>query len=104
MNLLIIEFGYGIVILTVIFLLFYAIMRISFWVSWWLFDKNNILCKIKGHKLKYNFTNMPDKCICERCKRKWKWNYDPYSDWVEVEMFDTKVDLGTDEEMIKRWW
>lgn len=31
-----------------------------------------IICRIIGHKYKYNFTWMPTKCHCERCGEKWK--------------------------------
>ena len=60
-------------------------------------------CKLFGCDFRYNFATIPDKCICRRCKAKWKWNYDPYRNWIKVDKFDTKVDLGTDQEMIYRW-
>ncbi len=32
----------------------------------------NIICKILGHKYKYNFVTFPSKCTCKRCGTKWK--------------------------------
>ena len=31
-----------------------------------------LICKIFGHKYKYNFGWMPSKCECRRCGQKWK--------------------------------
>ena len=62
-----------------------------------------IWCKIMGCDFRYNFATMPDKCICSRCKSKWRRSFNPYRDWNEVDKFKTKFDLGTDQEMIKRW-
>lgn len=31
-----------------------------------------ILCKLLGHKYKYNFPSFPSKCECKRCGKKWK--------------------------------
>ncbi len=33
---------------------------------------NSAICKVIGHKFKYNFTWMPSKCYCERCGKRWK--------------------------------
>lgn len=32
----------------------------------------NLVCKIIGHKYKYNFVSFPSKCSCTRCGDKWK--------------------------------
>ena len=60
-------------------------------------------CKIWDCKYVYNFPSIPNRAICVRCKRKLeldlkniKWNF--------VERFNTSIDLGTDEEIIKRWF
>jgi hypothetical protein len=60
-------------------------------------------CKLFGCDIRFNFASLPSKCICRRCKTKWMWNLDPYSDWIEVDKFSTTIDLGTDQEMIDRW-
>ncbi len=31
-----------------------------------------LICKIIGHKFKYNFVTYPTKCSCTRCGKKWK--------------------------------
>jgi|688.fasta_scaffold2131635_2 hypothetical protein len=31
-----------------------------------------LICKILGHKYKYNFVSFPSKCKCTRCGKKWK--------------------------------
>lgn len=31
-----------------------------------------LICKIIGHKYKYNFVSFPSKCSCTRCGDKWK--------------------------------
>ena len=61
----------------------------------------NLKCRIFGHKRKYNFSTMPNKCICVRCKTKWKWNLDMHSDWEKVESF--KGETRTDQELINKW-
>jgi hypothetical protein len=64
---------------------------------------NELLCYLFGHQLKFNFpiNSMPDKCICKRCRIKGKINYKTFSfDYVD----EFSKDLGTDEELIKRWF
>ena len=62
-----------------------------------------IWCKIFGCDFRYNFASIPDKCICKRCKTKYRWDYNPYNEWKMVNKFETTFDLGTDKEMADRW-
>jgi hypothetical protein len=32
---------------------------------------NKLLCKILGHRYRYNFGWMPNKCLCKRCFKTW---------------------------------
>ena len=57
-------------------------------------------CKVFGHKFKYNFASVPNKRICENCYHKEKLNLSTLA-WNKVDSFD--ANLGTDEEIIKRW-
>jgi hypothetical protein len=58
-----------------------------------------ILCDIFGHKLRYNFTTLPNKCICKRCGVKWQSRYN--GTWIVTTRFSPE--LGTDKEIKKRW-
>jgi len=60
----------------------------------------NFLCWALGHKWLYNFTWMPNKRICSRCKQ--KQTSEPFGmKWTDTNNFGSK--LGTDEEIIERW-
>ena len=61
-----------------------------------------LICKILGHKWKYNFPNTANKAICSKCKVKLQWNFNPYEDWIVVNEF--KNEIRTDEELIKQWF
>lgn len=60
-----------------------------------------LLCKIFGHRVKYNFTYMPSKAICERCHKKWIATGSLMNIWKEVEAFEN--DKRTDKELINKW-
>ncbi|MFE3869513.1 hypothetical protein ACFX5E_15720 [Flavobacterium sp. LS2P90] len=62
----------------------------------------NIICKIWDCKYVYNFSSIPNRAICVRCKRKLELNLRTL-EWELVEKFNTTYDLGTDDELIKRW-
>lgn len=70
---------------------------------------NKLICWLLGHKCKYNFVSLPDKCICSRCKTKWYFKierntYEDFYKWVETEKFTfTPGCERTDEELIKQW-
>lgn len=57
-------------------------------------------CKLSGHNWLYNFPNLANKAICERCNAKVELNLSNFQ-WVDVESFSPE--LGTDEEIKKRW-
>lgn len=61
---------------------------------------NKLLCIIFGHKHRFNFPSVPDKCICYRCHTKWKLEGSTLS-WYKVDGFSKE--LGTDEQMKNRW-
>jgi hypothetical protein len=53
-----------------------------------------------GHLLRYNFSTLPNKAICKRCKQKFILNLQKL-EWEEVKEF-----IGenrTDEELIIQW-
>jgi len=57
-----------------------------------------IICKLFGHKYKYNFKWMPSKCFCKRCGKIWitidnpDYNFKsdilktPLKIWIEVKI------------------
>lgn len=59
-----------------------------------------IICKIFGHKWVYNFNTLPNKCICTRCHQKQELGLEKL-EWVDVDEFSSNI--GTDDEIIKRW-
>jgi len=63
----------------------------------------NILCKILGHKWKYNFPthSIPDKAICQRCRQKSELNLKSLK-WEKVLGF--KNDKRDDKIIIKKWF
>jgi len=64
---------------------------------------NNILCKIFGHRMRFNFPSLPSKAICERCHRKWIWMVKLGPDsWKEVDKFPGEN--RTDEELCEKWF
>ena len=42
------------------------------------------VCKLLGHKYKYNFKWMPSKCSCTRCGAKWKTIKNPKYDGTNL--------------------
>ncbi len=61
-----------------------------------------LLCRLLGHKCLFNFKSMPSKCICKRCKQKFKMDYaNIFSDWEEIKSFGGEY--RSDEELIKDW-
>ena len=59
-------------------------------------------CKKNTCKFVYNFPSIPNKAICKNCKQKIQLNLKTL-EWEYVDKFNTTYDLGTDEELIKRW-
>jgi hypothetical protein len=62
----------------------------------------NKKCKKLDCKYVYNFPSIPNRGICTSCKRKIELNLRTL-EWEFVEKFNTTYDLGTDDELIKRW-
>lgn len=62
----------------------------------------SLRCKIWGCKYVYNFPSIPNRAICIKCKRKLELNLKTL-EWEFIEKFNTNYDLGTDDELIKRW-
>ena len=61
---------------------------------------NKLLCKLFGHKWRYNFLTLPNKCICSRCKRKEQ--LDLYLlEWSHVESFENET--RSNKELINKW-
>ena len=65
-----------------------------------------ILCKVFGHRYRYNSTTLPNKCICARCHKKWTADYSKDNLvkselWSEVDSFENEK--HTDEELSKTW-
>jgi len=59
-----------------------------------------IICRIFGHKWRYNFKSMPSKAICSECCIKSKFNI--YTlEWESVEHFEG--DDRPDWLLIKKW-
>jgi hypothetical protein len=58
----------------------------------------NIFCNIFGHKWRYNFTVIPNKRICKRCKEKQKLNLHT------LEWDGTFTDKRSDDVLIKNWF
>ncbi len=48
-----------------------------------------LICKLLGHRFKYNFGWMPNKCYCSRCGAKWKTikNPDYNGNPIETDMY-----------------
>ncbi len=59
-----------------------------------------IICNLFGHKWLYNFSTMPHKSICIRCKEKSELNLTELM-WYDVGWF--RDEKRTDEELIKEW-
>ena len=58
---------------------------------------NKLICKILGHKFLYNFSMLPNKCICARCKEKYELDLS-ILEWKQVDCFGEE----SDEILIKR--
>ena len=43
-----------------------------------------LVCKLFGHKYKYNFVSYPSKCSCTRCGAKWKTIKNPKYDGTNL--------------------
>ena len=67
-----------------------------------------LICRLIGHKPRYNFHYLPSKCICSRCHRKWVATFphghmiDGDSAWEEVEAF--KGEGRSDAELSEKWF
>lgn len=61
---------------------------------------NKLICKIFGHKWKYNFPSLPNKAICSRCKIKAELNLRTL-EWYNVNSFEGVK--RSDEELCKKW-
>ena len=62
--------------------------------------KLTIVCKVMGHKFKYNFPSLPNKAICEGCKLKMKLDLNTL-EWENVEEFEGEK--RSDEELCNEW-
>ena len=60
-----------------------------------------LLCNLLGHKWLYNFPSLANRAICKRCNKKYEFDFQTH-EWVERETF--APNLGTDEEIKKRWF
>ena len=61
---------------------------------------NKLKCKIFGHKWLFNFSTMPNKCICSCCRIKAKFNL--YTlEWENIDKFYDEN--RTDEVLIEKW-
>ena len=62
-----------------------------------------LICLIFDHKWKYNFSTMPSKCICSRCKEKNMIDFKTIEDykWIKVDSFPNEK--RTDNQLIKTW-
>ena len=65
-----------------------------------------LICKLFGHKFRYNFATLPNKCICGRCHQKWKADYSKDNLiwgelWNKVDSFEGET--RSDEELIEKW-
>jgi hypothetical protein len=57
-------------------------------------------CSLTGHKWKYNFSTMPNKTICTKCKTKAMFDLH-FLEWNTVKTFEGET--RTDEELIEQW-
>ena len=62
---------------------------------------NKFLCAALGCKWLFNFVSLPSRAICERCSAKSNFNTKTLS-WDKTDSFPPE--LGTDEEIKKRWF
>ena len=60
----------------------------------------SINCAMFGHKWKYNFKSLPNKCICSTCKLKLKLDI-KHMEWETVDKFEG--DDRTDDELCDQW-
>lgn len=61
---------------------------------------SKLMCKYFGHKWMYNFTSLPSKAICRRCKCKSRFDIKEL-EWNVVD--DFAGDKRTDEQLIEIW-
>lgn len=62
-----------------------------------------LICNFLGHDYRYNFTTMPNRTICARCKRKWELDLKTVY-WKEVDKFTfNEEDKRSDDDLIKQW-
>jgi hypothetical protein len=59
-----------------------------------------VICRVFGHKWKYNFPSLPNKAICTRCKSKAKLDLHTL-DWESVKTFEEEK--RTDKELCRVW-
>tara|TARA_R110000868_G_scaffold76573_6_gene220180 strand:- start:11363 stop:11569 length:207 start_codon:yes stop_codon:yes gene_type:complete len=63
-----------------------------------MFEK--LKCKVYDHDWKYNFSTMPNKAICTRCKIKSKFDLREL-EWNPIDTFEGET--RTDGELISAW-
>jgi len=61
---------------------------------------HGVMCRIFGHKWKYNFPSLPNKAICTRCKAKAKLNLRTL-EWESIKAFEGEK--RTDDELCRAW-
>ena len=59
-----------------------------------------LLCFFGSCKFVYNFSTMPNKCICKRCHLKFMFNLNSL-EWEPIDVFENET--RTDEQLIKTW-
>lgn len=64
-----------------------------------------LLCKIFGHKLRYNFVVNPSKCVCARCEQKFLVGNSGYNFQMHlVEVDDFYNDTRSSKVLINKWF
>lgn len=61
---------------------------------------HGVMCRIFGHKWKYNFPSLPNKAICTRCKAKAKLDLHTL-EWESIKTFEGEK--RTDDELCRAW-
>jgi hypothetical protein len=59
-----------------------------------------VICRVFGHKWRYNFPSLPNKAICARCKAKEKLDLHTL-EWESVKIFEGEK--RTDRELCRVW-
>ena len=62
---------------------------------------SKLICEWFGHKWRYNFPSLPNRCICKRCKQKNVLNTSILM-WMDVDTFEREI--RTDKELINKWF